>query len=295
MPELAEVEFFRKQWIPGLHEPVIRVFFNPQARVFRLLPDPATIIALQGSYLFASSSHGKAMRFVFQKVSVHVPNAQVSVPMAHVPNAQVSVPMAQAHLGIHLGMSGSLQVAAAECLPGPHDHLVLYTRRRALVFNDPRMFGAVRFAEGGELPPWWRDLPPQPQDPAFDRKRLQALVENHPRQPLKAFLLDQQGFPGIGNWMADEILWRARLHPGRLVKSLSSREISRLLKELKSVCSDALRVIGTHWGDPPEDWLFHHRWRDGGICPKSGNPLQRIKIGGRTTCFSPALQRWVDA
>jgi formamidopyrimidine-DNA glycosylase len=59
---------------------------------------------------------------------------------------------------------------------------------------------------------------------------------------------------------------------------------------LQEVCRDAMRVIAPDWSRPPEDWLFNHRWRDGGICPRTGRPLQREPIGGRTTCWSPAWQ-----
>ncbi|NBD38240.1 MAG: hypothetical protein GVY10_06700 [Verrucomicrobia bacterium] len=55
---------------------------------------------------------------------------------------------------------------------------------------------------------------------------------------------------------------------------LTARRRSRLFDELKSVCADALRAIGTDWGTPPEDWLFTHRWRDGGTCPAAGKPLR---------------------
>ena len=282
MPELAEVEYFRKQWPVGTREPVRKVLLHPQARVFRPLSDPGALQALVGCALKQSFAHGKSMRFFFSRPGP---------PGRRMGDGDTG----GVHLGIHLGMSGQLLVAAAECVPDQHDHLVLVTGNRALVFRDPRMFGAVRLHAGPELPPWWRDLPHQPQDAAFDRAHLQSLALQHSRAPLKAFLLDQTAFPGIGNWMADEILWRSRLHPARRVQSLSPRELGKLLRELKSVCNDALRVIGTNWGDPPEDWLFQHRWRDGGICPISGKPLERIQIAGRTTCFSPALQKLTNA
>jgi formamidopyrimidine-DNA glycosylase len=52
----------------------------------------------------------------------------------------------------------------------------------------------------------------------------------------------------------------------------------------------AMKSVGTHGGDPPANWLFHQRWRDGGTCPKSGTSLMRAEIGGRTSCWSPVLQ-----
>jgi len=112
-------------------------------------------------------------------------------------------------------------------------------------------------------------------------------------------LLMQERFPGIGNWMADEILWRAALHPKRLAGSLGSAEVKTLWRECRRVCQLALEKIAGK-GDKlppdlnvniPESWLFRHRWRAGGRCPKTGALLMREEVGGRTTCWSPARQR----
>ena len=69
------------------------------------------------------------------------------------------------------------------------------------------------------------------------------------RAPLKAVLLQQERFPGIGNWMADEVLWRAGLHPARPAGSLQPKEIARLWRECRAVCRQALRVIDRYAPD----------------------------------------------
>ena len=63
-----------------------------------------------------------------------------------------------AALGVHLGMTGELFVADAGFEPGRHDHLVLFTKHRALVFRDPRMFGRIEFHRGTDMPPWWNRI-----------------------------------------------------------------------------------------------------------------------------------------
>jgi len=264
MPELAEVEFYRKQWSAGLGGTVRKVLLHPKARVFRDTDTKALVGGLTGSCLQASHAHGKQMAFQFANGS---------------------------WLGIHLGMSGELLTARPEIVPARHEHLVLVMEKVALVFVDPRMFGKVLFHKGQALPDWWAGLAPQPQDPAFDKKRLRSILSQHPRQPLKGLLLDQAAFPGVGNWMADEILWRARIHPADRPIHLSPYKQGRLFAEIKSVCQDALQVIGTDWGDPPDSWLFNHRWKRGGTCPASGHPLVHETIGGRTTCYCPAIQK----
>ena len=93
---------------------------------------------------------------------------------------------------------------------GKHDHLVLQQAKRALVFRDARQFGRVRFHHGKEAPDWWGTAVPEIHSAQFIRTTMREFVRRHARAPIKAVLLLQSGFPGIGNWMADEILWRAR-------------------------------------------------------------------------------------
>jgi formamidopyrimidine-DNA glycosylase len=103
----------------------------------------------------------------------------------------------------------------------------------------------------------------------------------------------QERFPGIGNWMADEILWRAAIHPRQPAGSLDAPAIRALYREIRAVCRNALRVIGTDWSEPPDTWLFNHRWKKGSACPRTGAKLMHAAIGGRTTCWSPARQKLV--
>ena len=63
---------------------------------------------------------------------------------------------------------------------------------------------------------------------AFTAGAMADFLARHGRLPLKAALLHQKGFPGIGNWMADEILWRAGLSPERLSNQTKPAELARL-------------------------------------------------------------------
>jgi len=263
MPELAEVEFYRKQWLPLGGQAVTGVRLHPRARVFRGVQTAGLQAALLGQKASASFVHGKQMLFHFS---------------------------AGGWLGLHLGMSGSLDWRPVPCHPGPHDHLVLETGQGAAVFHDPRMFGRVTWHPGTEPPAWWTVRPPGLLEPGFTPALLRQALQRHPRAPLKAVLLRQEYFPGIGNWMADEILWRCALHPA-LPAGQALEAVPVLWKIVRQVARDALRVIGTDWGQPPASWLFPHRWKDGGICPKTGAPLLRATIAGRTTCWSPSLQK----
>ena len=264
MPELAEVEYYRKQWSPGLDQKVAAVHVHSDKRIFRDVDVQALVKSLPGKTLKSSHTHGKQMLFVFGS---------------------------QQWLGIHLGMTGKTSTQNADYEIAKHDHLVLELKSGLkLVFSDPRLFGKIRFDQSRMPPDWWSDLPPEVLSEYFTESHLESFLQRRSRAPLKSVLLMQQMFPGVGNWMADEILWRARLHPATRCGQLKPEQRRELYIRLREVCYDALEVIGGDWSTPPDDWLFNHRWKDGGICPKTKCPLIRETIGGRTTCWSPDWQ-----
>ena len=63
MPELAEVEYYRKQWDPGMGNAVQRVLTHPKARIYREIPAAAVRRGLTGRTLVGSRAHGKQMLF----------------------------------------------------------------------------------------------------------------------------------------------------------------------------------------------------------------------------------------
>jgi formamidopyrimidine-DNA glycosylase len=295
MPELAEVEFYRRRWDAGIGGRVLAVGLHPRARDFRGMNPRRLRSLLLGTVLSSSEARGKQMLFRFR-------------------SSESSSESGSIWLGIHLGMSGRLWVreeegaAASQRAAAPavsqratrhtartsqrHDHLVLRLPGRSLVFSDPRQFGRVRVARGAEPPNWWLALAPGVLTDAFTPESVAAFLHRHARAPIKSVLLMQEGFPGIGNWMADEILFRSGIHPRAAAGACAAGAGLRLIwKETRAVSRTALHVIGNDWDDLPRGWLFHRRWRDGERCPRTGVPLVREVIGGRTTCYSPGRQR----
>lgn len=108
--------------------------------------------------------------------------------------------------------------------------------------------------------------------------------------PIKALLLDQSLFCGVGNWIADEVLFKAGIRPSRFGKELSMADCDRLHGALQKVISLAVEV-GADKEQFPSDWLFHYRW--GGAKGDElidGQPIVREQIGGRTTAWVPSRQ-----
>lgn len=263
MPELAEVEYYRRQWDPGIGDRVEKVALHAAKRIFRGTDTRALQRHLKGARLQRSEARGKRMRFHFSGDN---------------------------SLGIHLGMTGRLSIAKPDYRPEKHDHLVLYQKKRALVFRDSRLFGRAQFHHGKSVPDWWSEATPDIGSRAFSRKYLDAFLQRHRKAPIKAVLLLQSGFAGIGNWMADEILWRARISPRTITGKLTAKQRAALWQETRFVARESLRIIGHDFSDPPKTWLIHQRWKRSGLCPRDGSKLKRATIGGRTTAWCPRCQ-----
>lgn len=104
------------------------------------------------------------------------------------------------------------------------------------------------------------------------------------RAPVKAWLLDQGRLAGVGNLIADEVLWRAGIDPARRAASLDTVEVRRLHKHLVATIVDLTGRGGSHTGD------LHQARARGATCPRDGAPLERRTIGGRTTYSCPRHQ-----
>lgn len=262
VPELAEVAYFAARWASGLGQKIQRVHTGPKPRPFRQT-NAAAFAALAGTTYRSARTHGKNLLFEFSR---------------------------DLWLTGHLGMTGELLTAGPDHVPTVHDHLVLFTKNTALIFRDFRMFGALRLDESKAAPPLaWQELPPEIQSPAFTTSRVGSALQRHARSPLKAVLLHQAWFPGIGNWMADEVCYQLRLHPA----TPSGRvDPASLRKVLRMICQKSMKTIAVDWTDPPAAWLMTHRWKAGGNCPgkKCGASLVRETLRGRTACWCPRCQ-----
>lgn len=112
-------------------------------------------------------------------------------------------------------------------------------------------------------------------------------LENRKTQ-IKKILLDQSVAAGVGNWMADEILYQSKIHPEKKVQDLTSKEIESIFDAMKKVIEVAIK-FESHYKDFPKDFLMHFR-EEGGKCYHTACDIKKIKVGGRTTYFSPEWQ-----
>jgi formamidopyrimidine-DNA glycosylase len=187
-------------------------------------------------------------------------------------------------LGIHLGMSGKIVIADPDGREvdggdywergrAPGDYRwsrfsLTFADGGRLLLVDPRRLGRVRLDPPVEaLGPDARDATPAQFRAALARGSA----------PVKARLLDQEMIAGIGNLLADQILWLAKIDPRRPVRDLSRADVERLLRATRRSVDAAIREGGVHTLS-----IVPFRKADA-TCPRCGAPMQRGTVGGRTT------------
>ena len=195
-------------------------------------------------------------------------------------------------LGIHLGMSGRIVVTDPDGTvteggdpyrydPGPSRtrwsrFTLTFADGGSLVLRDPRRLGRVR------LDPDISALGPDATQ--VTPAQFRALLTKG-TIAVKARLLDQSKIAGIGNLLADEILWQARVSPQERVNCLSAAQVNRVYRAVRSVLEAAMAGGGAHIGE-----MIAAR-HPGGTCPRDGAPMVHGTVGGRTTWWCSREQR----
>jgi formamidopyrimidine-DNA glycosylase len=166
-------------------------------------------------------------------------------------------------------------------------------------FVDMRRFARVRLVDcpAEEI----RNVTPLKEngpDPVIDKDvvTLKWLTEKcrAKKVPIKAMLLDQANISGIGNWVGDEIMYNAKMHPEQYANTLSDEQIQQLHTSIHYICKTAVDLIADS-DKFPEDWLFKHRWGKGkkGVSNTmpSGEKILFLTVGGRTSAVVPSVQK----
>jgi formamidopyrimidine-DNA glycosylase len=178
-------------------------------------------------------------------------------------------------LGLHLGMSGRIDIDGEPAENGWDRFSVEFEDGGRLALRDKRRLGRV------VLDPDLSRVGPDAAE--VSRGEFRERV-GRGTAPLKARIMDQSVIAGVGNLLADETLWQAGLSPLRPAGELDEEELDRLRRVLRAATRRAIKRGGVHTGD-----LIPHRVR-GGTCPACGTELRRETVGGRTTYWCPRDQ-----
>ena len=219
------------------------------------------------------------------------------------------------HPLMHLGMTGKFKIRGQKTMyyesgiedsstewPPKYWKFNLETAEEpkvAAAFTDSRRFARIRLIDcpADQI----RKVPPLVQngpDPVVDKDILTeewlAKKVGGKHVPIKALLLDQANISGIGNWVGDEIMYDARMHPEQYSDTLSAAQIKQLHKSLHYVCSLAVDTLADK-SKFPEGWLFKHRWgkgkKDKPTKLPNGSKFVYLTVGGRTSCVVPSVQK----
>jgi formamidopyrimidine-DNA glycosylase len=263
VPEILEVELYRTLAEKALHRPMAKVWMT-DARYGRGGTTPPRLrAALSGHQFTAARRRGKLMLLDTDEGPT---------------------------LGVRFGMTGGLVVDGEQALdrlrygPGVFEEKwvrawVDFADGGTFKLHDPRRFGSL------ELSPDESRLGPDALTATLADVRAALAVAPRAGRvaPLKARLMDQERLAGVGNLLADEILWRAGFDPGRRTP-LDDDELRALHKALRSTLRQLQRRGGSHMGE-----LMEERG-PGGHCPRDGTELLHAQVGGRTTYWCPLHQ-----
>lgn len=218
-------------------------------------------------------------------------------------------------LVIHLKMTGQLVFRAKEAVFGaghPNASLVgelpdrstrvqfEFTDSSKLYFNDQRKFGWVKLLPSMEVPniDFMKKVGPEPLEKEFTAEEFAVRFKRRAKTSIKAALLDQTVVAGVGNIYADESLWGAKIHPQRLVNTITPAEFKKLYTQLRDVMSLAIEKGGStdknyvNARGKRGSYLSFARVfrREGKPCPRCATTIIKFKAAGRGTHICPHCQ-----
>lgn len=269
MPELPEVETTRRGIAPHLLGKRVKTIEVRQPKLRWPVPD--AIHDAEKHKLLSLERRGKYLLFGFSNGTIIA----------------------------HLGMSGSMRIAAEDEPPLFHDHVDMRcSDGTTLRYCDPRRFGA-----------WlWTDKDPYEHsllaklgpEPLGDDFHLDYLFNKSRgrKGPIKSFIMDSHTVVGVGNIYANEALFMAGIHPKRAAGRVSKARYQGLVEAIKTVLTDAITMGGTTLrdfvGGDGKPGYFQQTLRVYGRasqpCIKCERPLEEIRLGQRATVFCKLCQ-----
>lgn len=201
---------------------------------------------------------------------------------------------------IHLGMSGSLRLVAADTPAEKHDHIdIVFENGQALRLRDPRRFGAVLWLSGEPLRHrLLAGLGPEPLSDDFGAEYLYRRSRKR-KQAVKQFIMDSRTVVGVGNIYASEALFRAGIRPQLATGRLSRRRCEQLVEAIKIVLGLAIEQGGTTLrdfvGGSGKPGYFKQQLqvygRAGEPCRQCESVIKQLRQGQRASYYCPVCQR----
>jgi len=282
VPELPEVEVLARHLRPLIHGKTIRGVNVRRAKVLA----PTSLRKFQ-QVLLGAKFTGLARRGKYLLFQLRVKGGAERVVL----------------LG-HLGMTGRIYLARKDEPLPRHAAAVLDLGRENFIYEDTRYFGRLTLDTSAV-----EKLGPEPLAGDFDQPAFAQLLKRS-RQAIKVKLLDQALIAGVGNIYASEALFRAGLSPRLPAQKLTGVQITRLVRAIREVLTDAIKCGSTvplNFSGGKSDGLFYFGRapgagdyyverlrvydRAGRPCPVCGGLIKRIRQAARSTFYCPRCQR----
>ena len=254
MPELIEVEYYRRALDPIIGQELRSVMVEPESFIRPLGAPPAAFASLHGTWLSHTRRHGKLLVLEMSDAAGHV-----------------------GEIGMRFGMTGRLLVEGQS----PIERLEYSSARddpawdRAVLhfdsvvsMRDQRRLGSI------EMDPDTARLGPNAE--SISASEWGAICKGR-RKSIKAVLLDQRLAAGLGNLLCDEVLWRSHIAPDRAARNLDVAAVERIALTVPVVVAELTARGGSHRGD---SFALRH---DGSQCSICGHHMRHDTIATRST------------
>lgn len=201
----------------------------------------------------------------------------------------------------HLRMEGKYFFKNKEDKLDNHEHVVFtLDDDEELRYRDTRKFGKMYLIKKEDINSIGpiKNLGLEPWDDSLTKEYLRSKYKNK-KLPIKTVLLDQSIIVGIGNIYADEILFLSKLNPLIKCCDLKDNDLDNIIKYTKEVLEKAIKLGGTTirtytsvdgvHGRFQNELLIHGKDKD--VCPNCGQPVEKIRVGGRGTYYCINCQK----
>lgn len=278
MPELVEVENYRRLLLT-LKSPNPRSLLSielPSSSNPKNFPTKDDFDTIQKCRLKDVERKGKLLRMVLDQ-------------------SDSKNGMEQIHLYLHMGMTGRISthdvipslesLTDTETFPPPYTYLILKSNGEKVAYSDPRKFGGICLGE--PLKTQWNEFAVDALSP---KASLEKIIDH--KKGIKNLLLDQRAvISGVGNWIADEVLYQSKIHPDQ--NYLRSEEVDVLKDSLDRVLNTGIQCLLDN-KTFPANWIFHRRWSKGkeGIQKDAnGKVITFLQSSGRTSLWCYQYKR----
>lgn len=200
----------------------------------------------------------------------------------------------------HLRMEGKYFIKKKDEEINKHEHVIFHLDNNLdLRYHDVRKFGVMLLVKTKDVENKV-EIKKLGIEPDSDKLTLSYLKEKlNKNKVIKELLLNQEIINGLGNIYVDEILFESLVHPEKMGKDLTDKEIELIINNSRAIITKATQYKGTTIrsytsslgvkGEYQQFLKVHTK--AGEKCPKCGTIIKKIRVGGRGTYYCPSCQK----